>query len=131
MFRQFSFANRRYVLFAIFLFFAITPENFATAQSTKRSGVQSSPLAGKRSKAQAISEGDADVREAYLRYLASEKVKFDDFKSIFDWLTKTSGSEKWRDVRWRHDLWEARIESAKSGKPIFIWAMNGDPLGCV
>ena len=38
---------------------------------------------------------------------------------------------KWTQVNWMSDLWEARIEAAKKRKPIFIWAMNGDPLGCV
>ena len=123
--------DRRCVFFAIVLFLSVAPLSFVTAQSSGRSAVQSSPLAGKRSNAQASSEGDADVRAAYLQSLSDEKVKFDDFKTIFNWLTKTSGKEKWRKVQWRHDLWDARIESAKSGKPIFIWAMNGDPLGCV
>jgi len=58
-------------------------------------------------------------------------VDFDDYKTMFNWLTEFSGKEKWRKIQWRHDLWDARVESAKSGKPIFIWAMNGDPLGCV
>ena len=133
MFHQFFSTNRQCVLFAIAMFFALCPLNFAAAQSTKRSGVQSrsSSSSAIRSRTQASSKEEADVRAAYLRYKADKKVKFDDFKIIFNWLTKTTGKEKWREIRWRHDLWDARIESAKSGKPIFIWAMNGDPLGCV
>ena len=38
---------------------------------------------------------------------------------------------KWNKIQWRSDLWLAKIESAKKNKPLFIWAMNGDPLGCV
>ena len=119
MFRHLISGDRRCVLFAIVMFLCFSPLSFAAAQSAKRSGVQANPA------------GETQVRTAYVRSLADAKVKFDDFKTIFRWLTKTSGKEKWREVRWRHDLWDARIESAKSGKPIFIWAMNGDPLGCV
>ena len=131
MFRQFFCINRRCALFAIILFFSFDPFKFAAAQSTKRSGGQTSSQSAKRLGVLASSADEMEVRSAYLRSLAAEKVKFDDFKTIFNWLTKTSGKEKWRQVRWRHDLWDARIESAKTGKPIFIWAMNGDPLGCV
>ena len=131
MFRQLFAADRRSVLFAIVIFFSLSPLNFASAQSSKRSAVQSSPLSGKQSGVQANAKVETNVRAAYLRALSGDRVEFDDFKTIFNWLTKTSGKEKWRQVRWRHDLWDARIESAKSGKPIFIWAMNGDPLGCV
>ncbi|MGI9244817.1 MAG: hypothetical protein ACR2RV_28700 [Verrucomicrobiales bacterium] len=37
----------------------------------------------------------------------------------------------WRDsIPWRTDLWEARQEAAAAGKPIFLWEMDGHPLGC-
>ena len=37
----------------------------------------------------------------------------------------------WRDsIPWRTDLWEARREAAAAGKPIFLWEMDGHPLGC-
>ena len=38
---------------------------------------------------------------------------------------------KWLEIDWRIDLWEARKASAKSGKPIYLWEMDGHPLGCV
>ena len=79
----------------------------------------------------AVTATETEVRQAYLQSMGGESVKFDDHKTVFDWLTETSGKEKWRKILWRHDLWDARIESAKTGKPIFIWAMNGNPLGCV
>jgi hypothetical protein len=37
---------------------------------------------------------------------------------------------RWQDVPWQTDLWEARRLAAAEGKPIFLWAMNGNPLGC-
>ena len=38
--------------------------------------------------------------------------------------------ELWQKIRWRTDLAAARDEAAKRGLPVFIWAMNGNPLGC-
>jgi hypothetical protein len=38
--------------------------------------------------------------------------------------------EKWQTIPWRVDLLEARALAAKQGKPLFLWSMNGHPLGC-
>lgn len=38
--------------------------------------------------------------------------------------------EKWQTVPWKIDLLEARALAAKQGKPLFLWSMNGHPLGC-
>jgi len=106
------------LLLAVFVF-VLLPCYVTVAQS------------GNRFSSQSNSAADVEAREAYLRLMAAKTVKFDDFKSVFGWLTESAGKEKWRKIQWRHDLWDARIEAAKTGKPIFIWAMNGDPLGCV
>jgi hypothetical protein len=37
---------------------------------------------------------------------------------------------KWQEIPWQTDLWTARQLAAEQGKPIFLWAMNGNPLGC-
>jgi len=37
----------------------------------------------------------------------------------------------WQEIDWKTDLWEAREEAAKTGKPIYLWEMDGHPLGCV
>ena len=137
MLRHIFSANRQCILFVIVVFFStawLSLTGLAAAQSTSRSKPKSGSSTKsqpKYSRVQASSDEELEVRAAYLRIFADDKVKFDDFKTIFDWLTETTGKEKWRKIRWRHDLWDARIESAKTGKPIFIWAMNGDPLGCV
>ena len=37
----------------------------------------------------------------------------------------------WKEsIPWRTDLWEARLEAAEAGKPIYLWEMDGHPLGC-
>lgn len=37
--------------------------------------------------------------------------------------------EPWETIPWRTDLGGAREEAARSGRPLFLWAMNGNPLG--
>ncbi|MEJ6581928.1 MAG: hypothetical protein QNL33_01890 [Akkermansiaceae bacterium] len=54
----------------------------------------------------------------------------DDLKVVKEILPK--GEEKaWQEIDWKVDLWEARKEAAKTGKPIYLWEMDGHPLGCV
>jgi len=36
----------------------------------------------------------------------------------------------WRSVPWRIDLLAAQHEAAAQHKPLFVWAMDGHPLGC-
>ncbi len=38
---------------------------------------------------------------------------------------------RWQKIAWKTDLWEARKVAAKEGKPIYLWEMDGHPLGCV
>jgi hypothetical protein len=46
-------------------------------------------------------------------------------------LIKPDASEsKWAQIPWRSDLWKARQEAARAGKPILLWEMDGHPLGC-
>lgn len=38
--------------------------------------------------------------------------------------------EVWRTIPWKLSVLEAQREAATEDKPIFIWAMDGHPLGC-
>lgn len=38
--------------------------------------------------------------------------------------------EPWEAIPWRTDLTIAQREAAASGRPLFLWTMNGHPLGC-
>jgi hypothetical protein len=38
--------------------------------------------------------------------------------------------ELWRSVPWKISLLEGREQAIKEGKPLFIWSMDGNPLGC-
>ena len=36
----------------------------------------------------------------------------------------------WRTIPWKTSVLDAQAAAARTGKPIFIWAMDGHPLGC-
>lgn len=36
----------------------------------------------------------------------------------------------WRSIPWEMDLLKAQRMAAEQSKPIFIWSMDGHPLGC-
>jgi hypothetical protein len=38
--------------------------------------------------------------------------------------------ERWLQVPWRTDFAAARAEANRAGKPLFLWMMDGHPLGC-
>ena len=46
-------------------------------------------------------------------------------------ITSRPDELKWTGIPWETDLWEARLKAASVNRPMFIWAMNGNPLGCV
>lgn len=52
-----------------------------------------------------------------------------DFETLHESL-KPDTSESWRQIPWRISLLEGQRVAAKEGKPLFIWAMDGHPLGC-
>jgi len=41
----------------------------------------------------------------------------------------TSAEDAFLQIPWKFNLLKARTESARTGKPLFIWSMNGHPLG--
>ena len=36
----------------------------------------------------------------------------------------------WRTIPWKTSVLDAQAAAVWEGKPIFIWAMDGHPLGC-
>ena len=38
--------------------------------------------------------------------------------------------EKWETVPWKTDFYDAQAASIQDRRPIFIWAMDGQTLGC-
>ena len=52
-----------------------------------------------------------------------------DFEKLHSALQPDS-SESWRQIPWKLSVIEAQKIAAAEGKPLFIWAMDGHPLGC-
>jgi hypothetical protein len=52
-----------------------------------------------------------------------------DCRKLHDSL-KPPTAEMWRNIPWKVSLLEAQNLAAKEKKPIFIWSMDGNPLGC-
>ncbi len=43
---------------------------------------------------------------------------------------QVSGKATWRTIPWKISLLDAQRAAVSEKKPIFIWAMDGHPLGC-
>jgi hypothetical protein len=53
--------------------------------------------------------------------------QFDKLKAI---IKPQADEDKWYQIPWMADLWKARQKAAAEGKPILLWEMDGNPLGC-
>jgi hypothetical protein len=62
---------------------------------------------------------------------AAEPIPADQLLKLHALIKPAKGEEKWTEIPWRTNLWRARQEAAKQGKPILLWEMDGHPLGCV
>ncbi|NBR05111.1 MAG: hypothetical protein EBT92_04995 [Planctomycetes bacterium] len=62
---------------------------------------------------------------------ASEPVKPEQFGKLHSLIKPNAGEEKFMEIPWMIDLWEARKKAASEDKPILLWEMDGHPLGCV
>lgn len=52
-----------------------------------------------------------------------------DFERLYKEL-QPAVDEPWRTIPWKIRLLDAQETAAREKKPIFIWAMDGHPLGC-
>jgi hypothetical protein len=53
----------------------------------------------------------------------------DSFADNFALVKASPGEARWDEIEWTTSLWEGRKRAAAEGKPLFIWAANGNPLG--
>lgn len=51
-----------------------------------------------------------------------------EFERLHQLLSPTPAT--WREIPWRTNLLKAQQRAVEENKPIFIWAMDGHPLGC-
>jgi hypothetical protein len=54
----------------------------------------------------------------------------ENFGSLSALIKPRAGEDKWSEIPWLTNLWEARQKAAAEGKPILLWEMDGHPLGC-
>jgi hypothetical protein len=68
---------------------------------------------------------------ASLTSSSTEPIATEQFGKLHALIKPGPNDEKWNEIPWLSDLWEARKKAAADGKPILLWEMDGNPLGCV
>ena len=61
---------------------------------------------------------------------AADPVSPEQFQTLHALIKPHPGEDKWAEIPWLANLWEARQRAAAEGKPILLWEMDGNPLGC-
>ena len=62
---------------------------------------------------------------------AKEPITEAQFKQLQGVIKPAADEDRWAQIPWLTDLWEARKRAAAEGKPILVWEMDGHPLACV
>jgi hypothetical protein len=62
---------------------------------------------------------------------AAPPIKPEQLDKLHALIKPQTNEEKFMQIPWLTDLWEARKLAAAEGKPILLWEMNGHPLACV
>ncbi len=57
-----------------------------------------------------------------------QELSQDEFTRLHKELTPVAAS--WQTIPWQTSLVKAQNMAVRENKPIFIWAMDGHPLGC-
>ena len=60
---------------------------------------------------------------------ATGEISETDFRTLHKEL-QPAADEAWRTIPWKLSLLDAQRQAAAEKKPLFIWAMDGHPLGC-
>ncbi len=42
----------------------------------------------------------------------------------------TSDEDRWLTIPWRTNVMQARLDAQNLNRPMFLWIMNGNPMGC-
>ena len=61
---------------------------------------------------------------------AAEPIPAKEFSRLHALIKPQADEAKWAQIPWQTSLWEARKKAAAEGKPILLWEMDGNPLGC-
>ena len=63
-----------------------------------------------------------------ITHCPADELTFEEFERLHAQLVPKD--ETWKSIPWETNLLTAQQLAAKQEKPIFIWAMDGHPLGC-
>ena len=61
---------------------------------------------------------------------ALEPISQEQFARLQGLIKPGADEDRWANIPWLTDLWQARQLAAQQGKPILLWEMDGHPLGC-
>ncbi len=67
------------------------------------------------------------VRAAYGAGIETQE----QFETVATFIGASDEESKWQQIPWLPSLREGMQLANEKKKPLFVWAMNGDPLGCV
>lgn len=65
-----------------------------------------------------------------IRYPEVAPVDPASFDELHEFVRPSADEMRWSEIPWETDLWAARRKAAQVDKPLYLWAMNGNPLGC-
>lgn len=89
-------------------------------------------LGGVMSTTAAFSAGSGAANQAQARTSLWTVPELNDqtYKYWVDFVRPNSEELKWKNVGWRTSLQTGREEAERLQRPIFLWTMNGHPMGC-
>lgn len=61
--------------------------------------------------------------------LGTDEFTLNEFQELHQQL-QVATDKPWRTIPWKTSVLDAQQTAAQQAKPIFIWAMDGHPLGC-
>lgn len=61
---------------------------------------------------------------------SADPIAPDQFRQLQALIKPGANEDKWATIPWGVNLWEARRQAARLGKPILLWEMDGHPLAC-
>ena len=59
-----------------------------------------------------------------------DEVKVQEVEALKTLIKPRAEETKWEEIPWQVDLWDARKKAAREGKPLMLWEMDGNPMGC-
>ena len=62
--------------------------------------------------------------------LTSAPADAQQFDQLYTFIKPKIEELRWTEIPWEIDLGPARQKATLQNLPLFIWAMNGNPLGC-